>query len=299
MQLPFRYLRARLSRAGLFPTTRLARVACYLLALDIALYVSEKLFGVLKLSFGQSLGGWVTFLSFIVGVLLTILTYRWLKAKLLWRLRNRLIVTYVFIGVIPAILLIIMAGISVYLFSGQFANYVVTSELSGHLRTMEKVNAAVASEIAARLARGEPASSLSLEGLKKTDTTWSHHVVCGWVDGKPLPMCGASVPFAEPSHLSSNYGDIVRDGGKLYLRAGTTIPVGQRSLTVISSEPLDRDVLERLAASVGEITLYVNALALGNTTDQKKPTGNKPPEDEATIVIGDRGNRIETDNRGL
>src|SRR5438067_6932169 len=223
MQLPFRYLRARLSRAGLFPTTRLARVACYLLALDIALYVSEKLFGVLKLSFGQSLGGWVTFLSFIVGVLLTILTYRWLKAKLLWRLRNRLIVTYVFIGVIPAILLVAMALITIYLFAGQFANFVVISELNSRLRSLEAANAAIANELATRLERGEKATADSLEGLRRHEPSWSHQEICGWQDEKPLLVCGGKegTPFSLPSFLTPHFKAVVRDQGKIYLRAAT------------------------------------------------------------------------------
>src|SRR5438067_7943829 len=112
MQLPFRYLRARLSRAGLLPATRFARVTCYLSGLDIALFLIQKLSAALNLSFGKSLGGWITLLGFTLTNLWMILTYRWLRTRLLWRLRNRLIVTYVFIGVIPALLLLSMAGIS-------------------------------------------------------------------------------------------------------------------------------------------------------------------------------------------
>ena len=291
MEVPYRYVRARLSRAGLLPTTRLARVACYFLALDIVLYVLEKIFAALKLSFGQSLGGWVAFLTFIAAVLFTFLAYRWLKARILWRLRNRLIVTYVFIGVIPALLLLSMGAISIYLFSGQFANFVVTSELSGQLRTMEKVNAAVTSEIAARLSRGEAASSLSLEGLRKNDPTWSHYAVCGWVDGKPLPMCTGTTPFTEPSKLPAQYGEIVRDS-KLYLRTGTTLPVGGKKLTVISSEPLDRDVLEKIAASVGEITLYGDSF-------QTNAGGKGATKGENTITIHTADNRVESGNKEL
>ena len=52
---------------------------------------------------------------------------RWARAKMLWRLRNRLIVTYVFIGVIPVVLLVALAVGSFYLFAGQFATYIVTT----------------------------------------------------------------------------------------------------------------------------------------------------------------------------
>jgi len=58
-----------------------------------------------------------------------LVAFRWLKGKLLWRLRNRLIVTYVFIGVVPTLLLIAMVFATLYLFAGQFANFIVTSEI--------------------------------------------------------------------------------------------------------------------------------------------------------------------------
>jgi len=56
-----------------------------------------------------SLTAWVIFLSLLAVVLLTAGAYRWLRSKLLWRLRNRLIVTYVFIGVIPVFLLVVIS----------------------------------------------------------------------------------------------------------------------------------------------------------------------------------------------
>ena len=54
----------------------------------------------------------------------------------MWRLRNRLIVTYVFIGVIPAVLLVTMGVITLYGLGGQFAVYVVTSEIHAQLRSI-------------------------------------------------------------------------------------------------------------------------------------------------------------------
>ena len=136
---------------------------------------------------------------------LAILAYRWLKAKLLWRLRNRLIVTYVFIGVIPVVLLVAMAFITIYLFAGQFANFVVTSELDSRLRSLQSVNAAIAHELAARLEHGQPAVAESLEGLKRTDPAWASRQICAWKNGAPLAVCNAALPRERPRlpfHLS-------------------------------------------------------------------------------------------------
>ena len=84
----YRYLRLRLREAGLLPASKVALIAWYLLGLDLLLFLLQKAFGLLKLSYGDSLGGWVSFLSFLVIVLFSILAFRWLKAKVLWRLRR-------------------------------------------------------------------------------------------------------------------------------------------------------------------------------------------------------------------
>src|SRR5208282_4375177 len=140
MQVSYRYLRLRLSHAGLLPTSKVAMAAWYLLALDALLALVRAAGSALKLSFAASLRGWVSFLSFLVMVLFLILAFRWIKAKILWRLRNRLIVTYVFIGVIPVVLLVAIALLSLYLFAGQFATFVVTSELNSELKSLEASN---------------------------------------------------------------------------------------------------------------------------------------------------------------
>ena len=136
MTLSYRYLRLRLSEAGLLPTSRVALIAWYLLGLDVLLFALQKVFGLLKLSSGESLGGWVSFLSFLVIVFCLVLAFRWIKAKVLWRLRNRLIVTYVFIGVIPVVMLVALALGSFYLFAGQFATFIVTTALNAEVKSL-------------------------------------------------------------------------------------------------------------------------------------------------------------------
>lgn len=262
MDLSLRTVRFRLLALGLLPRTRLARAATYLLGLDLLLFALQRLFGLFKVSVGQALRGWVGILSFLAIVLLGLLAFRWLKARVLWRLRNRLIVTYMFIGVIPVVLLVAMAFITLYLFAGQFANFIVTSELESRLRSMQSVNAAIANELAARLERGQPAIAESLEGLRRNDPAWTSRQICAWKDGTALAVCNSptpgKTPFALPSFLNPAFGAIVRDQGQLYLRAGSEIGRGPQKLTVISSDALDKNLLEKVAKDLGEITLYAS-----------------------------------------
>src|SRR5580704_19452158 len=211
MQWSYPEVRRRLIEAELWPQGRMARLACYLAAMAAVLFALQEFLGLFS-SWGEHLGGWVGFLAFIAAVLFFILAFRWVKRKVLWRLRNRLIVTYVFIGVIPAVLLVSMAGITLYGLAGQFAVFVVTSEIQSQLRSLEAANAAVSNELAARLERGETPTADSLEGLKKRDPAWGRRHVCAWYAGKPLPLCAESKEEAltAPTFVRGQFRGIVR-----------------------------------------------------------------------------------------
>src|ERR1700733_7876618 len=169
MQWSYPELRQRLIKNDLWPQGRMARLACYLAGMAVVLFALQKLLGLFAASWGEHLSGWVAFLVFVAAVLFSILAFRWLRRRILWRLRNRLIVTYVFIGVIPAVLLMTMAFVTLYGLAGQFAVFLVTSEIHSQLRSLEAANAAVSNELAAKLLRGESPAAESLAGLRKRD----------------------------------------------------------------------------------------------------------------------------------
>ncbi|MFL6307235.1 MAG: PP2C family protein-serine/threonine phosphatase [Candidatus Sulfotelmatobacter sp.] len=249
----------------------MSRLACYLAGSAIVLYALRILLGLFAPSWGAHLGGWVGFLAFVAAVLFFILGFRWVKRRILWRLRNRLIVTYMFIGVIPAVLLVAMGLITLYGLGGQFAVFLVTSEIHSQLRSMAGVNDAVSNALAARLERGEAPAAESLAGLRKRDPAWQRRHVCAWYGNKPLPLCndfgGASLTY--PEFMKGSFQDMVHDGGQLYLRVGSSMQVAGNTLTVVTGEPFDKDLVSKIASDLGEITLYTPAI--------KKDSGSKPP----------------------
>jgi phosphoserine phosphatase RsbU/P len=260
MAMPYRYLRLRLSEAGLLPTSKLALITWYLLGFDLALFGMQQAFAFFKPAYGKGLGGWVSFLSFVVVILFLVLALRWLKAKLLWRLRNRLIVTYVFFGLIPVVLLVALTVGSFYLFAGQFAAFVVTTGLNSELQTLDAANSALAHGIAVRMEHGNSPEVALIDGLRRSEKSWAVRHVHIWLDGKIVlnsaPAGVDSTPPVWPSYLQESFNGVMRDRTKLYLRAAKTIPVNGGKLTVISSEPLDQRLLQGLASDLGEITLY-------------------------------------------
>src|SRR5579864_4831809 len=264
MRSSYLELRRRLVRASLWPEGRMSRLACYLAGLAALLFALQKLLATFAPAWGEHLGGWVGFLTFLAATFFSILAFRWLKRRILWRLRNRLIVTYVFIGVIPAVLLVGMALITLYGLAGQFAVFVVTSEIHTQLRSLEAVNSAVSNELAARLERGDKPTAESLAGLRKRDPAWGRREVCAWYGGKPLSLCeefkGASLTL--PGFVKGKFRDIVREHDQLHLRVASSMPVGSAQLMVVTSEPFDKELVGKIAANLGEITLYSAGISL-------------------------------------
>ncbi len=250
-------LRAGMLTAGLWPQGWVARGAWYSLGLALGLFVLEMLLRLFAPVWAGSLTGWVKFLIFDAALLFSIVAFRWLKRKLLWRLRNRLIVTYVFIGVIPAVLLIAMALITLYGFGGQFAIFLVTSEIESRFRSMEAANAAVGNELAARLEHGENPTVESLGGLRKRDASWKRRRMYVWQGDKFLPLTDESKtpPFSFPSFVNQGLSEITRDQDGLHLRVVTLLPVGSKTLTIVTTEPFDKELVGKIAADMGEITL--------------------------------------------
>ena len=298
--------RAKLQQWGLWPTGRVARWAWYSLGMAAVLYLLQAILGIFKSSWGESLGGWVGFLSFVSILLFTILAFRWLKAKILWRLRNRLIVTYIFIGVVPTLLLVSMAFATLYLFAGQFANFIVTSEIHLQLHSVEAVNAAIAHQLAVRVERGESPNVELLERLRKSEAIWKDRQVCAWMGTKALPVCGDAkmeLPFAFPSFIQGPFIEIVRDRGELYLRAATVVPLRSEQLMVVSSEALDQELAQEIGNNLGEITLYTTRVRSHpqptRSQGQTGNTGNTSSKEDFSYRQDEQGITLEAGGEPL
>lgn len=72
------------------------------------------------------LGAWVALRLLRIGI-----------RKLTWRLRNRLIVAYVFIAVLPILLILTLVGLGGYMLATQTAVYLVRSELNRRVASLE------------------------------------------------------------------------------------------------------------------------------------------------------------------
>src|SRR5207247_11253881 len=83
---------------------------------------------------------------------------------------------------------------------------------------------------------------------------------------------------------------VVGDRGGLYLRSATVLNSNSRKLVVISSEPLDRKLLDKTAAELGEIALYA-----ANYDQRPIPFQASPPskgDDQYSVSITESPNGV-------
>ena len=123
---------------------------------------------------GTMLSGWAAFISYVFVFFAILLGFRWLRQRLMWRLRNRLIVTYVFIGVIPVILLVMMALLAGYLFAGQFATYVAMSDMQSELHHLEATNKSLTTQFRSLSRSGNLNPQLAAEIASASDENFRH-----------------------------------------------------------------------------------------------------------------------------
>jgi sigma-B regulation protein RsbU (phosphoserine phosphatase) len=83
--------------------------------------------------------GVLQFILFVLGAWVVIRLARAGLRKAIWRLRNRILVTYVLIAVVPILLILTLAGLGTYMLAGQVAVYLAQSELERRVASMQAV----------------------------------------------------------------------------------------------------------------------------------------------------------------
>ena len=92
---------------------------------------------------GQTLLGWMQILVGVALIGLAVpLAWRLVNRHLLWSLRNKLVLTYLLIGLAPVVLFVTLVTISAYIAAGQFSIHLADSRLREELDELSVENAA-------------------------------------------------------------------------------------------------------------------------------------------------------------
>ena len=280
-------MRAHLRRI-LRPKTKLGKTTLWFAYLAAALEILRLIF---RPASSSMLSGWASFISIVFLFIACLAGLRWLRRVLMWRLRNRLIVTYVFIGVIPLILLVAMALLAGFLFAGQFATYVATSDLQSELQHLAATNRSLATQFRALGREGKLNMQLAGEIASASDEHFRHRSVSVWDNDQGFVLGEAGrisdQPIKPSPALKGDFAGFVVDNGRLQMRAVRNVDYGTRHLTVISSLPITTELLRHAASELGKVSIYPPEEETSPASSA--PTKTKTPDPNPNIVI-DNGN---------
>jgi phosphoserine phosphatase RsbU/P len=264
-------IRARLTRI-VRPSTKWGRATLWLGVLCLLLWTAD-------LS-GAKVWGWAVFTTIAFAFVGLVTLCRWGYRPLMWRLRNRLVVTYLFIGVMPILLLLLMGGLASYLFAGQFATYVVISDLHSELQHLQAANDALAAQLFPLEKSGKLDERIAGEFTRASDERFPGRTVTLSRNGKGFVLSTGGellkrAPAPIPDFISTDFTGFVVDRDGLHLRAIRLYVGGSPGTALISDIPITPNLLIPTAERLGNVTLAPPDQK-GNIGYSRQPDGRMP-----------------------
>ncbi len=266
------------------PASRLRRLTFWFGLLALGLVLLSLLPG----GIGAGFVGLRAIPVFLFAVCALIVGIGWiadlLRNKLLWRLSNRLVVTYFLVGFAPVFLFLVLALLAGYVFDGQFAIYAVSSELDNRLNQISAQNRTLTHHLAEADALHPLQKMTGPEG--KADAAAERNVGVAIAvnrDGEPVVLPGITTEkLAAPPWAKDEFLGFVMDNGKFCLRALDREERAGHSIVVISSMPLNSALLTDVTRGLGETTL----LPLRTADARSKKTETVVSDDQVVTVTG-------------
>ena len=211
------------------------------------------------------------------------LAWRLVRLHMLWSLRNKLVLTYLLIGLAPVVLFVTLVLLAAYVAAGQFAIHLAETRMQTALSQMSGENGHRAEQVA-RLLDGRPilapvptvdwTAGLNVPRTRLRPETSAYvngtRVMLGTSRGRTplgLPVWATELPGGE-------FQGLVLDGDDPYLVAVHQQRLNDgRMLSIVSSLLVDRTLMDLVAEGLGRTELMVETLGSSNeASDSSKRT---------------------------
>jgi sigma-B regulation protein RsbU (phosphoserine phosphatase) len=198
---------------------------------------------------------------------------RYLVRLLLWRIRTKLIVSYLFIAVVPVVLLLILFALAGLLFSGLVASHIVTADIQA------KADVLHATARSALTSAGRP-GGVEVDALIAPARTIHPEVSYVMVRGGRVVAAFGAVPKTLPAWVKApGFAGLVKEESHEELRAVWR----DGDDFVLIDVPLDERLFEDLHQRMG-----VQFLGAGGTVDRPGGTGLRIDIDDVDETSGQR-----------
>jgi sigma-B regulation protein RsbU (phosphoserine phosphatase) len=196
---------------------------------------------------------------YVAGVWLALRLIRLAFRRGIWRLRNRLLAAYLFIAVVPILLIGTLAVVAVRAIASQLAVYLVTSELDRRIEGLRLLGESLAHSSAAER-RIDPVYRNRYPGLAVLLREPKRE--SGYPPDAVLPA---------PASGWGNVQGVIRRGDQFYLWSHQQTPTGDVTITA----PLTPEFLSALAPHIGQVGFGTLPGGRGQSLSQT-PSGTVP-----------------------
>jgi sigma-B regulation protein RsbU (phosphoserine phosphatase) len=229
----------------------LKEIWCSLSWLDLVTAAFAAL-GLLLVSLGVN-GGLFNFLKYLAvlaGIYLVIRFLSHWRSRLLWSLRNRLIVAYLFIAVVPILLIMTLVLLAARIFYSQLGAYLLHEDVEQRIEMIRDISEHIA------IAHRTLPAGVTTEESEQVLAAQSHAV-----HDRDLP--GLTIHFSSDSSLlrkvapkgTESFAGLLQQGETLSLTSVRAIPGGRGERIVTLHVPVTPEFLAAVAPDLGAIQL--------------------------------------------
>jgi sigma-B regulation protein RsbU (phosphoserine phosphatase) len=278
----------------------IARSTFWLGLIFVALLLSR----VLQIPPGEGATALLILLGIPLSVFVPILLWRWIFRRLLWRVRNRLIVTYLLMGLAPVVLFVTLAAIAAYFFSGQFATFAANSDLAAKVNQVRAEDIGFVihiSQVVPVNPKGRPVELPELQEAAEGEIDPSILDVGAELDGEPIKLVSNGKPFLSkvklPDWTVKDFHGVAIEDGKVFFRGVDSKTIGPHRLTVHTSLPLTPAMLDQMATGMGHMSIEQafpfedDDEASTPARQDVRPTGHRDKNDVESVAGGRLPNR--------
>ena len=225
---------------------------------------------VAALLFSRWLPGFLVAAAYLYGIVvitgLVFFVFRYLKDRLFWRVRNRLIGSFIFVGIIPLLILLGVVALSGYILLGHLAGQYLSQALQENGRLISEINAELAGQIShadatsAFPARAAAVFSNHSSQFPRLAVRLLQRLPDGTLravskhDPQKILRDVSSHPGYKWLGKASSFEGLLTDRGKILLASFRPVP-GLTGFYLEAAAPLDSFLEDRLQR---EKSLYVN-----------------------------------------
>ncbi|MGH9732666.1 MAG: PP2C family protein-serine/threonine phosphatase [Candidatus Acidiferrales bacterium] len=222
------------------------------------------------------LGAWRVILFVIAAGYLMVRLLRWARKRLLWGLRNRLIVAYIFIAVVPVVLLLAMVTLSAYLLYFQLGAHLLQDDLSERVSEVSHIAETLDETIENDVAKGltiNPRAVLGRPGIAAMLSAASKRL-----PGLEVHLPESAAAIGSNARPVSGFTGLAQSAGNLWIEAVVASQAPSHEGELYVRVPVTAELLGAIAPDLGPIQLTTFRYAV--------------PSDPSAEVLNLNGSRL-------